>query len=140
MTKEKIILSFVAVLVGLLVASGAFYFYQQTKVVSPEKQLTVLTRPSPTPKPSVILVIDEPTDEKIYDNKIVKLSGKTEPDAIIVILTENNEEVLNPSKTGDFSTTISLDTGANVIQITAVGKNGDANTIERTVSYTSENF
>lgn len=140
MTKEKIILSFVAVLVGLLVASGAFYFYQQTKVISPDKQLTVLTKPSPTPKPSVVLVVDEPTDEKIYDTKIVKLSGKTEPDAIIVILTENNEEVLNPSKTGDFSTTVSLDTGANVIQITAVAKNGDTNTIERTVSYTSENF
>lgn len=140
MTKEKIILSFVAVLIGLLAASAIFYFYQQTKVISKDLQKTVLTRPSPTPKPSVILTVDEPADEKIYDTKIVKISGKTEPDALIVILTENSEDVLNPAKNGDFSTTISLENGTNLIQITAVGKNGDTNTIERTVSYSSESF
>ncbi len=140
MTKEKIILSFVAVLIGLLVASGAFYFYQQTKVISPEKEKTVNINPSPTPKPSVLLTIDEPIDEKIYDTKVIKISGKTEPDALIVILAENNEEVLSPAKNGDFSTTITLGSGANLIQITAIGKNGDTNTIERTVSFSSDNF
>lgn len=140
MTKEKIILSFAAVLIGLLVASGVFYFYQQTKILSPEKQKTVLTQPSPTPKPLVLLVVDEPVDEKIYDTKIVKVSGKTEPDALIVILTENSEDVLNPAKNGDFSTTVTLENGANLIQITAIGKNGDTNTIERTISYSSESF
>lgn len=140
MTKEKIILSFVAVLIGLLVASGVFYFYQQTKVISPEKQKTVLTQPSPTPKPLVLLVVDELLDEKIYDTKVVKISGKTEPDALIVILTENSEDVLSPAKNGDFSTTVTLENGANLIQITAIGKNGGTNTIERTVSYSSESF
>lgn len=88
----------------------------------------------------MFLALDEPKDENIYDTRVVKVSGKTEADAIIVILTENNEEVLNPTKNGDFSTTITLDTGANSIQVTAVAKNGDTNTIERTVSYSSENF
>lgn len=140
MTKEKIILAVVAIIVGLIFASGVFYFYQKTKVLPPEEQKTVFVKPSPTPKPSVLLTVDEPKDESIYDTKVVKVSGKTEPDAIIVVMTQSNEEVLNPSKNGDFSTTITLDFGANLMQITAVGKNGDTNTIERTVSYTNENF
>lgn len=140
MTKEKIILSFVAVLIGLLVASGAFYFYQQTKVIPPEKQKTISVQPSPTPKPSVVLTLDEPADEKVFETRIIKISGKTEPDALIVILTESSEEVLNPAKNGDFSTTINLENGVNILQITAVGKNGDTNTIDRTVSYSPESF
>lgn len=140
MTKEKIILSITAVLIGLLAASAVFYFYQGTKVIPIDKQKTVLIKPSPTPKPSVLLVIDEPTDEKIYDTRVIKISGKTDPDALIVILTENSEEVLNPTKNGDFSTTITLENGANLLEITAVGKNGDTNTIERTVSFAAENF
>ncbi len=140
MTKEKIILSFVAVLIGLLVASAVFYFYQQTKVIPPQKQKTISINPSPSPKPLVLLVVDEPTDEKIYDSKVVKVSGKTDPLAVIVILMENSEQVLTPTKNGDFSTTVTLDSGANLIQITALLKNGDTNTIQRTVSYSSENF
>lgn len=140
MTKEKIILSFVAVLIGLSVASGIFYFYQQTKIISPENQNKIVIPPSTTPKPKVILTVDEPTDEKISDTRVVKVSGKTEPDALIIILTDDNEEVINPAKNGDFSTTITLVNGVNLLQITAVGKNGDTNTIERTVSYSTESF
>lgn len=140
MTKEKIILSVMAIFIGLLVASGAFYFYQKTKVLPPEEEKTVSVKPSPTPKPSVLLTVDEPKDESIYDNKIVKVSGKTDVDAMIVVLTDTDEDVLKPSQTGDFSTTVTIGNGANFVQITAVGKNGDTNTIERTVSYTSESF
>ncbi len=140
MTKEKIILSIVAIFIGILAASLIFYFYQGTKVLSPQNQKTVSVKPVETPKPLVLLVVDEPKDENIYDTKIIKVTGKTDPDAMIVILTKNSEDVLNPTKDGDFSTTVTLDNGANLIQITAVAKNGDTNTIEKTVSYSNENF
>lgn len=140
MTKEKIVLSFVAVLIGLLVATSAFYLYQKTRVIPRENQKTVSVKPVPTPKPLVLLTVDEPQDEKIYDSKIVKVTGKTEEGALIVILSENNQDVLSPTINGDFSTTITLANGANFIQITAVGKNGDTNTIEKTISYSGENF
>lgn len=141
MSKEKIILSFVAVLIGLLVASAAFYFYQQTKVISPQNQKTISVIASPTPTPSVLLVVDEPADEKVYfDTRTIRISGKTDPSAIIIILMENSEQVFSPTKTGDFSTTVTLDNGANLVQITALLKNGDTTTIERTVSYSPENF
>lgn len=140
MTKEKIILSVVAILGGLLVATAAFYLYQSTKVLPPSEQKTVSVKPSPSPKPQVLLTVDEPKDESISDNRIVKISGKTDSNALIIILTDSDQQVLNPSQTGNFSTTITIDSGATLVQITAIEKNGDTTTIERTVSYTSESF
>lgn len=140
MTKEKIILAVVAILGGLLVATAAFYLYQQTKVLPPSQQKTVSVNPSPSPKPQVLLSLEEPKDESIADNRVVKISGKTDPNALIMILTDSDQQVLNPSQTGDFSTTITINNGANLIQVTAMEKNGDTNTIERTVSYTGESF
>lgn len=140
MTKEKIILAFVAILIGLLAATGIFYLYQKTKVLSPEKQKTVSVIPTTTPRPLVLLTLDEPKDENIYDNRVVKVSGKTDSDALIIVLTNSDQQVLNPTATGDFSTTVTIGSGANFIQVTAVGKNGDTNTIERTVSYSTESF
>lgn len=141
MSKEKVILSFVAIMVGLTVSGLGFYFYQNTKVLPPEKQESSINiRPSQTPTPLVPLVIDEPKDEEVVDTKVIKISGKTDPQALLVILTDTDEQVLNPTSTGSFSTTITLGSGANVIEITAVDKAGNTNTVERTVTYSTESF
>lgn len=141
MSKEKIILSSVAVLVGLAVAGAAFYFYQGTKTLTPSEQKSqAVIKPTPSPTPSVTLVLNEPQDEKVYDNRVVKISGKTDPDAYIVILMPNDYDVLTPSGTGDFSTTMTIENGTTLIQVTAVAKNGDTNTKELTVNYSTESF
>ena len=51
-----------AILIGLLVASGAFYFYQQTKVISPEKQKTVNALESLEKRITNALEISEETE------------------------------------------------------------------------------
>lgn len=140
MSKEKIILSFVAIIIGLVVAGGAFYFYQSTKVIPTQSQNPITVKPSPSPLPKVLLTVDEPKDEGVYDTRIIKISGKTDPSATIVILTDTDEDVLTPTTTGDFSTTVTINIGQNVIQITAINKNGDTNTIDRTVTYSTESF
>ena len=140
MTKEKIILSFVAIIIGLTVAGGAFYFYQSTKVIPQEQQIPITINPSPSPTPKVLLTVDEPKDENVYDSRVIKITGKTDPNATIIVLTDTDEDVLIPTLTGDFSTTVTIDTGQNVIQITAINKNGDTNTINRTVTYSTESF
>ncbi len=93
-----------------------------------------------SPKPAVTLVIDEPKDESVSNTRVIKVSGKTDPDAMIIVLTDTDESVLNPTITGEFSTTVTIETGANPIQITAIGKNGETNTIERTITYSTESF
>lgn len=140
MSKEKIILSLVAITIGLAVAGVGFYLYQSTKVIPPELQKTISINPTPMPKPDVTLVIDEPKEEAVYNTRVITISGRTDPDAMIIILTDTDENVLNPTITGNFSTTVTIETGANIIQITAIGKDGKTNTVDRTVTYSTESF
>ena len=140
MSREKVILSAFAIVVGLLVALSAFYLYQRTKQIDTQKIKPISIVSTPTPKPSVFLKIDTPGDEKVFDKKIISVSGKTVSGAIIVILSENSEEVLNPTANGDFTTTITLENGENLIQITAIGPDGQDSTVERTVTYSTESF
>lgn len=141
MTKEKVIFSLVFASVGLVVASLGFYFYQGTRGVETPKTNSVnVSLASPSPKPSVFLIVDEPKDEMVYDKKVIAVSGKTTPNAIIVILTQNDELVLKPSILGTFSSTVILKSGENLIQITAIEKNGESTKVDRTVTYSTESF
>lgn len=142
MKTERVILSFIALLIGLSVAGGAFYLYQSTKVVPTTKNKTVTVKP-PTPTPdtsSYILTIDSPKDEEVVNKKTITIAGKTARDATVIITTENDEQVILPAQNGNFSTTQTISDGGNIIQITAVFPDGNEKTIKRTVSITSENF
>ena len=141
MKQERVILSFVMVLIGLLVAGAAFYFYQSTKKVLPSKEIsTNSVAPIPITNPTFYLTVNEPKDESISDKKTIKISGKTDPSATVVILTVSDQQIVQPSKQGDFSTTISIDNGTNYIKIQAITKTGEIQTIQRVVSYTTEDF
>lgn len=140
MKTEKILLSFVAVLIGLIVAGVAFYFYQSTKVLNGKNIGTVqLATPTPTP-PTIILTIDTPQDESTTDNKTLTLSGKTNPTATLVVSTPTGDLVIKPSSVGNYSTTITIGSGENDIRVTAIDPSG--NQVEKviTVTFTTENF
>lgn len=142
MKQERVILSFIMVLVGLLVAGVAFYLYQGTKTI-PASKLKTVTVVSPTPSASpsgVYLNIDSPQDESVVDNKVLTVSGKTIPGATVVILTSSSKQVVQPSQAGDFSTTINLDDGTNLLQVTSFGTDGLSTTVVKTVTYSTEDF
>ena len=141
MKKEKTVLSLIAITIGLLFAGVAFYIYQYTKILPPVKTKTVsVNAPTPTSKPTIYLFLNEPSDEKIFAKKVITVSGKTESNATVVIMTKSDFDIVKPSSIGDFSTTINLDDGANIIKVTAIAPNGEEQTIERTVGFTIEDF
>lgn len=141
MKQERVILSFIMVVIGLLVAGVAFYMYQGTKSI-PNSRTSILV-PSPTPTPintSVYLNVDSPTDESVVDNKTVTVSGKTTSDATIVIMTNSDQKVIAPSGQGDFSTTIIIADGTNLIRVIAFGVDGQSTTVQKTITYSLEDF
>lgn len=144
MSKEKVVLSFIAVLAGLLVAGIAFYFYQSTKVIPQNKIKNISVSQEPTPtitiKSNLFLEIDKPKDETVIDKKIITVSGKTLSDAVIIISTNSTDEVVTPAGNGDFSTTINITDGQNQIEITAIAPNGEEQTAIRTITYSTETF
>lgn len=141
MSKEKVVLYFIAVVLGILVTGVAFYFYQATKVVSPSKIKTIkIISPAPLPKPSIYLTIRTPDDEEVVGKKVVTVSGTTQKDATVVVLSPVDQEVVKPAETGDFSTTINIEDGQNNIEITAISPSGEEIRTTRTVTFSTEEF
>ena len=141
MKQERVILSFIAVLIGLLVAGFAFYFYQSTKTVSSSNQIILnAPTPTPTPRPIVYISLNKPDDEIIVDNKTLVISGKTNPNATIIIYTSAGQQVIQPSSQGDFSTTLTLNDGENLLKFMSILPGGETTTMQRTVTYSTEDF
>jgi hypothetical protein len=141
MKTEKLILSFIAVLFGLLVVGIAFYLFQATKTALNTTAKTIsLASPVPTRSPSVSLTLDRPKDEEVVNSKVLVVSGKTRSNAIVVVITDSSEDVITPSANGDFSTTVNLDAGQNILEVISIAPNGENITSKKTVTYSLEEF
>jgi len=132
MKKEQLILSFVAVLFGLLVAGIAFYFLQTAKTIPDANTKTAsITSPTPTISPSITLTLDQPRDEEVVSNKVLVVSGKTQSNAVVTVIADSASDVITPSTDGSFSTTVNLDNGQNVLEVISIAPNGESITIKK---------
>jgi len=141
MKKEKLILYFVATLFGLLVAGIAFYLFQTTRTIPTTATKTItLASPTPTSAPSISLALNQPADEEVVNSKVLIVSGKTQSNAIVVVITDSSQDVITPSANGNFSTTVNLDNDQNILEVTAIAPNGESVTSKKTVTYSQEEF
>lgn len=140
MTKEKFILSVFALLLGIVVAVVIFYLYQSTKQIKPT-QIEKITLATPTPAGiQTPLILSSPKDQSVVTNRSVTVSGKTDPDAKIVVLTQSREIGAVAAGDGSFSTEITLDNGQNIVEVLVVSASGKTATARRTVTYSTEEF
>ncbi|MDP3987714.1 MAG: hypothetical protein Q8P80_01060 [Candidatus Levybacteria bacterium] len=141
MKTEKIVISFIAVVIGILAAGAVFYFYQSSKTIPASKSKTVtIAAPTPTPKLSIFLSVDKPKDEDVVDSKTISVSGKTTGQAAVIVSTQSQDQVLTPASNGSFSTTITIEDGQNQVEITAIAPNGEETRITRTITFSTETF
>lgn len=141
MKTEKIVISFIAIFVGIVVAGIAFYIYQSTKVLPASQTKTVaVTPPSPTPKATIYLTLSSPQDGEVFDKKVITVSGKTVPGSVVIISTDVADEVISPTSVGDFSTTTTIGDNGNIVSVTAIAPNGEQITQTRTVTFSTESF
>lgn len=142
MKTEKVIISFIAVIVGIIAAGIAFYFYQSTKTITPPKTTItpVAKTPTPTVDSSFFLTLDVPKDEDVVEKKTITVSGKTIPEATVIISTQVSEEVVTPSRTGNFTTTTTIENGTNLIEVIAIAPDGRDKKEIRTITYSTESF
>jgi hypothetical protein len=141
MKKEKIILFLVASGIGLLAAGIIFYFYESSRTIPSTKIKKISTLvPTPTPKPSIYLNINTPTNEEVTDKRILTVSGKTLPDAKVVVLSPIDLSSGISSADGNFSMSVNIDNDQNIIRITAVSASGETVSQTRIVTYSTENF
>lgn len=104
------------------------------------KQAKVQVTPAPTPTPVVVneppatnqLTITSPEDESISAVATITVSGKSTPNAVISIIFEEDETIIEADDKGEFSTKINLIGGYNTIIIS-----DQENTETRIVTYST---
>lgn len=139
--KERIVVVFIAIAIGLVATTLVFFLYQQTKTLPK----TVVTRtqditPTPASQKSDNLTVDSPADESITGKRSIIVKGSTDPKATIVVSTNQEDVVANPTADGKFSVTIAIDAGANKIVTRAIMPNGEESTDTRIITYSTEEF
>lgn len=143
--KEKLLIVFVASVLGLIIATISFYIYQTTKntpvnqevqnpivkeVKSDEEQLTN----------KGALTIDEPKAESIFDRRTIEVKGKTLAENTIIVSTNSHDEVVTPASDGKFSVSIDIEVGVNKLITRSIAPTGATTVDERIITFTTEEF
>ena len=143
MKAEKVILSFVAVFVGLIAAGIAFYLYQTTKVIPDQTKPSatkVAIQATPTPSGTDIFTVDSPQNEQVFDKKLITIKGTAVKGAIITVSTDDTDQVVQPADNGSFTLTQTIPDNTSVIELSAIFPDGTQKKIDRTVTFSTANF
>jgi hypothetical protein len=139
--KERIVIIFIAVTLGLVATTVGFFVYESSKPAKNATSTPPLGNNESNPNQNTItLNISEPTDESITNNRNVRVRGKTDPENTIIISTNQEDVAIAPTNQGDFTASVSIDTGVNKIIIQAITPDGNKKEISQTISFSSEEF
>lgn len=92
-----------------------------------------------TRKPvGVSLNISSPDDNILIFSPDLLVQGKTNPEAVILVTTDNNDQTINVGPDGSFSTTLKLKEGVNNLLISAFDSLGNSQVEKRTIYYSTD--
>ena len=144
MKAEKVILSFVAVFVGLIAAGIAFYLYQTTKSVPTNQVKSAIMKvsqmPTPTPASSDIFTVDTPKNEQVFNKKLITIQGTTVKGSTVTVSTDDSDQVVQPADNGKFTLTQTIPDGTSVVEFTVIFPDGTQKKIDRTVTFSTASF
>ncbi len=139
--RERIVIVFIAIAIGLIVTTLVYFLYQQTKSLPLKaSNNTQNGAPTPTPIGGVYLVVEEPKDESLTDKRAIQVKGQTKPEYTVIISSNQEDVIIKPSNDGKFSATITIDTGTNRIITRAITPDGEESENVKIVTYNTEEF
>lgn len=144
--KEKVMIIVIAIILGLILATAAFYLFQTTKKSSQNnseknhQNINASEKNSVNNKNENILSINFPMDESIVNKRTIEVKGKTNPSNTIIASSNLDDAVATPDTNGDFSVDLDIDTGANIITIRSIAPDGTQTETQRIVTYSTEDF
>jgi len=144
MNKDALLATIIGFGVGLVIAGLVFLgptvatYLPRISMPSLPKTSKPKTTPKANNKPNTIS-IESPLPESIEPKNETLLSGKTTPNAIVVLEGENDEVVVIANAQGAYAGKLTLGEGKNDLKVTSyAGKNVQTQSVR--VYYTPENF
>lgn len=130
---------FFAILVGLIMGLFITYGVYHAQKASENNQTTATIEeleavaPTPDPQKNGKITLYHPEDETILEQAFTQVTGKTTPNAFVVIFVNNEPVITQADQTGNFAKEVELETLANIIKVHSIDEDGEHNAIERTV-------
>lgn len=145
MIKELLLAAFIGGILGFGVTGG--YLTLQNKN-SNSKPNTVITEPTLIPtqtetppeteiKPVEGIQIDSPENNSLVTTSKTDLTGISTPNSHIVVVTPSNSFVGQSDSQGKFNISISLDSGLNLIKISAIDTDGNQKDTQINLTYST---
>lgn len=139
--KERIVIIFIAVTLGLLATTIGFFLYESSK---PNTEINATTqkqaKPQPVVKDEVNLSVSDPKDESVTTNRTVQVKGTTDPQNTVIISTNQEDIAVSPTSQGTFTASVSIDAGENKLIVEAIDSAGNSKKEIRTISFSSGDF
>lgn len=136
MRKEVLIAILIGFGLGLVITFG-IWTANKALQEAPTEQAAPTPEAEVSPAPAFSLTIDQPEDNSISSEEEITVSGSSVPEAIIVILYDEGEKILEANEDGLFETQITLAGGDNEIEISAYDNEGNETSQTLTVVYST---
>ncbi len=134
-------MKFILIILGILIilsATGVLtsvFIFHYPKA----KQASILSSQPVTTKPlSLTLNVNNPDDNLLSFDGDLLVQGTTAPKASVVLNWEGQNQALQADQQGNFSATIKLDEGTNLLTITAFDEIGNSKFDKRMIFYSTE--
>lgn len=114
----------------------------KTVEVTPKEEVTQSASPTPSSKQEkkIFLKITEPENEAVVAQEELTIKGETLPQATVIIVWEEGEDILLADDQGRFETEITLVGGENEIEISAYDDEGNQASEVLTITYSTAKF
>lgn len=139
MTKEIGTTFFTISMIILLLAGLGFFMYLNFFVNPTTSPLTTTTYTPVTTNPvSLTLNLSSPDDNLLTFDPNLLVSGQTSANVLVLITINENNQILNASKQGDFSQTVKLTLGVNQVIVSVFDNQGNYKSEARSIYYSEE--
>jgi len=140
MKKEVLIAIVIGFALGLLITFGIWTANKALKTQSEtpveETKTEAVVEPTPTPA-GFSLNILSPEDDALIDTNKAEIKGSSVAQAIIVIVAEKEEKIIEADENGSFATEVTLVRGINEITVTAFNQEGEKTSQSLSVVYST---
>lgn len=139
--KERLIIIVLAVVSGLVITTVVFFVYQNfINGSNSAKDAQTNLDVTPSPIQNSLLEILEPADGSLTDNRTISVKGVTNPENVVIISTNQEDNSGKPTPDGNFSITVTIDAGANFLVVRSISPTGEEIKKEIVVTYNTEEF
>lgn len=145
MKKEVVLAIIVGLFIGGVITFGMYRAKQAVDSASPKPEFVAIESQTDTfgteqTDVSQGIIINEPEDESLVRSASLRITGRTTPNASVAVLLEDSEVITFADEQGNFSATVTLVTGSNILIIRSLTDSGQTSEVSRTIVYSTNEF